>query len=330
MFKSRSLLLIILILLVAAFSAACGGAPAPAPTQVPTSAVSALTATEPAPATSAAPASVPTATGPLADALEKSKSATNYRLDVGVTGQGNFGGAAIPTPTGATANTPISLVALKGETTGTNVHFTIQGIMTQALGMTADQAFEVIAYNGNVYIKGPVPAFGVTDDKWYIAPPEASQLAQPPLTPLSFLNQFGQSGVNPADFTKSGNESLDSKSCDIYGADKSAVVNAFNRLGSQTGATQEDLDSIEAAEFKFWVCDDGYIHQIRMFIQGHDKTNKDQKGSFEILMKISDYEGTITITPPADAAPMPTQPPQPTEQPAPPGAVTATPVLPTP
>ena len=313
MFKSRYVILLILSLLVVSFAVACGGGAA-APTATPEATVAATAVTGPTSA-SAAP---PTASGPLADALDKSKGSTNYRLNVTVTGEGNFGGASIPTPTGVTSTTPISLVNLKGETSGPNVHFTIQGIMTQALGMTADQVFEVIADNGTIYIKGPVPAFGVTDDKWYIAPPEASQLAQPPLTPMSFLNQFGQSGVNPSDFTQSGNESLDGKSCDIYGADKSAVVNAFNRLGSQTGATQEDLDSIEAAEFKFWVCDDGYIHQIRMYIQGHDKTDTTQKGSFEILMKISDYDAAIAITPPTDAIPMPTQPPPPTDQAVPP------------
>jgi hypothetical protein len=38
-----------------------------------------------------------------------------------------------------------------------------------------------------------------------------------------------------------------------------------------------------------------------MAIEGHDKTDATQKGSFEFLMQMSDFNGDITITPPADA-----------------------------
>lgn len=297
---SRFVSFALLVMILAAFVAACDSAPPPTPTPVPPTAVPPT-----APPTATVSSSAPAAQGgTLAEAMNKVKDAKTYRVDLSIAGKGNFAAAGGPTPVAGAADKPITLVNMKGEVNGQDAHFTILGMLTAFLGLDPEKPFEVISHNGTAYLKGPVPLLGAMEEKWYKAPPEAAQVAQPPLSPSSFLNSFGEAGINPADFKLAGNEALDGKNCEIYAGDKSAVVNAFSKLGGATGATQEDLDSIDNAEFKFWVCDDGYLHQVKMLIEGHDKTNPDQKGSFEILMKLSDFDGSIVITPPADAIPL--------------------------
>lgn len=307
----------IVSILVLAGVVACGGSPEPTATPVPP------TVTPTVAPTTAPPPAAAAESGTLQSALSRVKAATAYRVDLSITGKGNFAAAGGPTPAPGHENDPITLVIMKGEIDGKDAHFTLQGMLTAFLGIEADRPFEVISSNGVAYIKGPVPLLNATEAKWYQAPPEAAQVAQPPLTPSSFLESFGESGINPGDFKKSGTESLESQTCDVYSGDKAAVVNAFSKLGGATGATQEDLDSIDNAEFKFWVCGDGYLHQVKMLIEGHDKNQPDQKGSFEVLMKISDFDSNIQITAPTDAVPLPM--PTAAATPVPAVAPTATP-----
>jgi hypothetical protein len=238
--------------------------------------------------------------------MNKVKQAKSYRVDMNISGKGNFSVLSGATPAPGASDQAGTLLAMKGEISGSDAHFTLQGMVTSFLGIDPSQTFEVISYHGTGYVKGPIPILGANETRWYVAPAQASQLAQPPLTPSSFFDTFGSAGISFGDFQKSGSESVDNKACDVYAGDKTAVVNAFNRLGGATGATQEDLKSIDRAEFKFWVCDDGYLHQVRMLIEGHDKTNTAQKGSFEVAINLSDFDADLKITPPADAVPMPT------------------------
>jgi hypothetical protein len=275
----------------------------PAPTNTPVPPTLAPTVVPPT-AVPPTPPPASSAGGTLQDALSKVKSATAYRVDLTISGKGNFATAGGPTPVPGAEDEPITLVVMKGEVNGTDTHFTLQGILTAFLGIDPAKTFEVISVDGKAYLKGPVPLLGATEEKWYEAPAQAASVAQPPLTPGTFLESFGESGINPADFKQAGTESLDGKSCQVFSGDKAAVVNAFSKLGGATGATQEDLDSIDNAEFKFWVCDDGYLHQVKMLIEGHEKDKPDEKGTFEILMKISDFDANIQIAPPAEATPL--------------------------
>ena len=305
--KAFSISIVLLFLLTVLISACAS--PTPTPTPVPPTA----TPVPPTnvPPTVAAPSGNPAAEGTLAQALGKARDAKTYRVNLSITGKGNFMAAGGPTPT-ANANEPVTLVTMQGEVNHEDAHFVIQGLLTSFLGIDPTKPFEVISANGNAYVKGPVPLVGATEEKWYQAPPQAASIAQPPLSSAAFLNSFGEAGINPSDFKLSGTETLDGKQCEVYAGDKAAVVNAFNKLGGSTGATQEDLDSIENAEFKFWVCDDGYLHKVKMAIEGHDQTAPTQKGAFELLLQLSDFEGDITINPPADAIPLqlPTAVPQ--------------------
>lgn len=300
----RDLLGLIMGVLVVSFIVGCGGGPTPTATPLPATTVpTAIPPTAVPPPTTASATAVTTG-GTLVEALDAVKAATAYKVDLTMTGRGSFMAAGGPTPVPGAEDTPIILVNMQGQVDGKNAHFVLQGLLTSFLGIEPDQKFEVISAGGNAYLKGPVPLLGALEEKWYLAPPEAASVAQPPLTPGSFLDSFSEAGINPADFKSAGTESLDGQSCEVFAGDRAAVVNAFGKLGGATGASQKDLESIDNAEFKFWVCPDGYLHQVKMLIEGHDPADATQKGAFEIMMKITDFGASTTIEAPADAIPL--------------------------
>ncbi len=282
------------LLLTILFAACASPTPTPLP---PTATPAPPTAVPP---TAAVSSDASAASGALAQALLKTRAAQAYRVKLEITGKGSFMAADGVTPT-ANGDETMALVTMQGEVNQKDAHFTVQGFLTSSLGLDPAKPFEVITYNGNGYFKGPVPVIGATEEKWYQAPPEIASIAQPPLSAEQFLGSFGEAGINPADFKLSGAETLDGKTCEVYAGDKSAVANAFSKLAGSTGATQQDLDSIEAAEFKFWVCADGFLHQVKMSIVGHDPNDPTKNGTFELLLQLADLNGNITITPPADA-----------------------------
>lgn len=280
-------------------SMGCGGAPTPTPTVIPPTAVP-PTVPIPKPTQGLTNASGET----LLDALNRVKESKSYRVNVSITGKGNFVDAGGPTPVPGAENEPITLVQMRGEVNGNDAHFTMQGMLTAFLGIESDKTFEVISHNGIAYLKGPVPLLNAMEEKWYQAPPQAAGMAQPPLSPRAFLDSFGENGINLAAFKNSATETLDGKKCAVYAGDKAAVIDALGKVGGAAGATRQELDSIDNAQFKFWVCEDGYLHQVQMLIEGHDKADPTQKGSFEINMHLQDFDTDIQITPPSETIPL--------------------------
>lgn len=320
----RNLFGLLLIGIISGLLIGCGGDPTPTPTVAPPTALPTAVPTAlpptPAPQPTTASASSGTASGgTLADALGAVKAASAYKVDLSITGKGNFAAAVGSTPASGAQDEPITLVVMQGQVNGKDAHFVLQGLMTAFLGIEPDKKFEVISAGGKAYLKGPVPLLGALEEKWYVAPPQAASVAQPPLTPGSFLDSFNQAGINPQEFKSVGIEPLDGQMCEVFAGDKAAVVSAFGKLGGAAGASQEELDSIDNAEFKFWVCPDGYLHQVKMLIEGHEPENADQKGAFEILMRISNFGDVAPIEAPADAIPLelPGQPTAPAVSPTP-------------
>lgn len=288
--------------------------PTPSPTMIPTPLSASVSPALPTPAR-AVPALTPTpiilpATTPtpsaaagsdaetLVNALLRVKTATRYRFEVTIIGRGALTvGRSITSESGSEPKEVI-LVSLQGAIRDQDAHLVIS--RPTFLTANPDRPLEVIHVGGKSYLKGPLPLVGANQDTWYELAPQMSNPVQPALLPGQVLDLFGAEGLDPADL-KRGSESLDGQSCDVYSGDTSALLRALNRLENATGATP-NLDSIDRTEFMLWVCEDGYIHQVRLLIEGHDKS--DQKGSYQVLIKLSDWNGDIQITPPVDAQPL--------------------------
>lgn len=255
----------------------------------------------PRPPTPAPPSATPSSSGAtLTQALSRAQAASLYRMDLKISGKGNFAPGPI-TPTLGATQTEATLLAMQGDVNGKDSHFNLAGLFTSFLGVEPNGSLDFITVGDKAYVHGPVPVLNANEAKWYQVPSQQASIAQPPLTPGSFLEAFSSSGINPDDFKKSGTESLDGHTCDVYSGDKSTVVKAFQSLGAAAGASQQDMDAIDNAEFRFLICDDSYLHQVTMVIDGHNKDKPEEKGTFSILMHLYDFDSDIKIQAPPDA-----------------------------
>ncbi len=290
--------------------AACGGSPAAAPTATPVPPTATpVPPTAPPVQPTAAPVSNSGTSGDTSEtllaALNKTKEITTYQIEMDFTGKGNFG-TELP---GVDPNTEVSLFTISGKFDGADSQFTLKGLIASFLGADADAGIEIIAADGQNYIRGPLPLLGATEEKWYILDENSSSIAQPPVGSGQILE--GLTGEN-ADFsglTKTGSETIDGVSCDIYTGDKEATLKALGSLGSDTLPTPSNEDDIQAAEVQFWACQDGYFRQMRLTMEGSETdatTGTAQPFTIGVLLRLFDFNGDITVTAPSDAAPLET------------------------
>jgi hypothetical protein len=304
----------ILIMLVAVFVSACASPPA-TPTPAPTNTTVPPTATPipptdtPIPAPTAAPTSAP---GSFTDAISKVSTASVYRVEVQLSGKGSLAfGSNAPssggTPT-AGGDQEIQILSMKGEVKDKDSHFTINGFLALFiggfLGFDPTDGIEIETVGGKSFMRGKLQ--GATEVKWYSLPSDQSSAAQPPLNSQNVLESLQQSGLDPKKFQKTASEQLDNHNCDVYAADKADVLKAFQQVSSSSGSAPADVSTVDSAELKIHVCDDGFLHQIRMDVNGHEKDNASQKTSFLLLMHLSDFNGNITIEAPQNAQVLPT------------------------
>jgi len=105
-------------------------------------------------------------------------------------------------------------------------------------------------------------------------------------------------------FRKTGTEPLDDKRCDVYTADKESRLGLFRSINTAGAQAEDTLGALDNAETKIWICEDGYLRQLTMRLDGHNKDKPTQKISMQIKFRISNLNVAVKITPPANAAPM--------------------------
>lgn len=320
--KTKYLTLTILFLVaLALLASACGGstpAPTPAPTNPPTTApavapTAASTATQiPTAAATQTPASPIGGDGSaVIAALAKFQSATSFRLE----GQAHvsplfFGAPYNPAP--GEDPQQVTLFTSKGEVQNPDVHFTLGGFLGSFVAVVTgfdekSTSVELASVSGKKYVRGALPGGG--DAKWYLL--SDTQAASTSYDPKGPMQPISEVKYQTGDIAKTGTESLDNLTCDIYSANRDAFALAFPALtaGALLNTDKLDLSAVDNFEFKFWLCADGNLHQVRYAFGGHDKTKPDQKGTFEFVAHISDYGAAIAIQAPPDAAPLPGETP---------------------
>jgi hypothetical protein len=317
-FSASVILLALVVILVAGCSSST-----PAPAAATATPILATATSVPPTATSIPPTSAPSAIPPtsaatssggagapgsLSGALAKVKAATAFRMDMQVSANGAFGLTLDQTPTASatpapSSNQEITLFSISGEVNKKDSHFKMGGFVAAVLGVDPNKGMEIITVGDKSYIHGPVALLGATGDQWYEMPTQQAGAVEPPLTPDTFLQSLSSNGMNPSDFQKTGSESLDNQSCDVYSAGKDVIAKGFQDLGQATGGSNNN-QVIDSGDFRFWVCGDGYLHQMRLNVQGHDQNNPAQKGEFTMVMHLNDINGNISIQAPANAQPL--------------------------
>jgi hypothetical protein len=280
-----------LLTVLALCLAGCGGI-AQVPTPVPATATPAPTAT---PLPTATPA--PTAT-PLPDsgalisaALAKTAAATSYRIAVRVSGEGTLQGVSL-------GESEAEILNLSGAFSAGDFEYALKGTLAAILGVDPESGLEIATVGGTSYMRGPVPFLGATEEGWYRLAPAQSALANPSLTAGALGTFFP---ARPVGFEEQGSETIDDLSCTIYAGDKAALEAAIDGLSTSGLPGADALADADEAELRAWVCEDGYMHRVRLSFTGSGATEGEEGFAFTTLVDLSDFGATITIDKPADA-----------------------------
>jgi hypothetical protein len=235
--------------------------------------------------------------GPIMTAWSKAQNVTAYRIEFDWTIKGNLSDV----PPGWNTAQGIPLFSIAGAVNGKDSQIALKGILAMLFTGDPTKSIEFLTLSDKTYLRGPAPMMGAPDDKWYVSTGQGKFSTN--INEGTMPELPGDATIDWSGFKKSATETLDGKRCDVYRGDKNATTKLFQSV--DTGTTnKQSLDTIDNAETKFWICDDGYMHQWTMNIEGRAKDKPTEKVSFQIRLHIWDFNANIKLTPPANPAPL--------------------------
>ncbi len=252
-----------------------------------------------------APLAPPTsgATGVILAAANKSKLATSYRMEMSMSIKGEL--SQLTGVTGKDQELP--MLTMSGEMSGSSSHVTMKGFLGLLFTGDVNKGMEMITVGGKNYVHGPMPLLGAKDNRWYILPAQQSSPVQSALEPGDLLSSFGGRDMDLSKFSQVATETFDNRRCDVYAADPATARAMFGSLSAKTQLNQGELalldKSLADSEFKLWICDDGYFHQMRMGFTAQDPSKPSQSFGVKLLLHIYDLNSTIKIAAPTGAIP---------------------------
>ncbi|MCI0476842.1 MAG: hypothetical protein L0Y55_11385, partial [Anaerolineales bacterium] len=235
--------------------------------------------------------------GPIMIAWSKAQNVTAYRIEFDWTIKGNL--SDIPANWQTAQGVPLFSIA--GAINGKDSQIALKGILAMLFTGGPTKSVEFLTLGDKTYLRGPAPMMGAPDDKWYVSTGQGKFSTN--INEGTMPELPGDATIDWSSFKKSATETLDGKRCDVYRGDKNATTKFFQSV--DTGTTnKQSLDTIDNAETKFWVCDDGYLHQWTMNVEGRAKDKPTEKVSFQIRLHVWDFNTNIKLTPPANPAPL--------------------------
>lgn len=234
----------------------------------------------------------------LKNALIKTAPVTIYRMDMDMRATGALATGLGGSTAGTSQDLPV--LALTAAVNGKDAHFTMKGLFSSFTGADQNTGVEIITVGGKIYLHGPLPTLGANENKWYVTSDSQTIGSMAQSHDIGALAQADLSVFKPM-----GSESLDNRHCDIYGSnDRLAIAKAFQAFNTGAMAGAGDMQGMDSAELKFWVCDDGYFHKLSLSFEGVQKTNPTSKGGIAMSFHIYDFNAAITISAPAGAVPI--------------------------
>ncbi len=198
-------------------------------------------------------------------------------------------------------NQELSFLSMSGSFTGKNSHLVLKGFIATFLGGDPTKGLETMNIDGKTYIRGPVAMLGAPEDKWYVSTSQAA--GNLPRTD-TFIGKSSTQNVDWNIFKKTGTETFDNRRCDVYTGDKHAAREMFTSLDLGGTTNLDTLDQLDNAEIKFWVCDDGYMHQMLLNMEAHDAKKPTDKITLQLRLHLYDFGANIKLTPPPNPAPL--------------------------
>ncbi len=237
--------------------------------------------------------------GPISDALDKTASAKAMRFELEINAQGDFGG--IPGMSEGTGSA--SLFSVSGATNGKDSDLTIKGFLAAFFGGDANKGLEIMTIGDKLYVHGPAPLFGAPEAKWYVGKNDSeSGISGMPKTD-TVTDSFKGENPDVTKFTKTKTEKFDGQNCDVYTADTAATLELLRSMDTSSLPGQQDLQGLESATTQIWICADGYLHQLKLDMSGHQSGSSEVFG-MQVRVHLSDINGKVTLTPPTNAAPL--------------------------
>ncbi len=235
---------------------------------------------------------LPNVGGAFGAAVNKTKTASKYRLEFAWV----FGGME----NGKYQET--AFFDMSGEVDNGKSHFVSKGGLLAMLSTDKSTPLEIIEADGKTYMKG-MNLGGLMDPKqWYITDNSSSAGFKDFGKPDEFRNFGGKD----EDYKKVRTESLDGQSCDVWVYDFKNLKNAaiVGMLGS--AKDKSDFSTIDKAEISVWLCGDGFTHKYQIEYAGHDSANANEKGLLRMTGHMWDFNNSsISVSAPAGAKPMP-------------------------
>jgi hypothetical protein len=240
----------------------------------------------------------------LTAAIAKTAVAPSYQLELTMSASGMPPEAAALFGTVAPGQ-DMSLVDVAAKHRGKDTQVTIKGALLSFFGFDPGKSLEVIDAVGKTYIHGPAPMLGATENKWYVLDQPSGGQSFTEGLQAGVDQGFDYQSLMKADLsfiTTMGKQTLHGRQCDLYGTtDKNAIVKTL-ASASTTSVSARDLDQIDRAEVKLWVCDDGYFHQAWVSIEGAAADRPNDKIGFRMRLSLFDYNGSFMISAPPNPA----------------------------
>lgn len=290
--------------LIAMLLAGCAAPPAPTPTPLPPTATPSPVPS-PTPSPTPTPVPTPTATAVPAGsaipaAIRQTANIDTYRMQLVLRGSGLVGGFNL-------GNATTELLGLDAQFAGADVSFTLRGFLAAFLGADVTRGLQAMTVGGVSYARGPLTFLGAPDDVWYRLAPEQSVIATPPAQVDTTLSAVGSAGADFSRFTAGATAERDGVRCQEYRGDRDATTALFASLSAVGLPTQLPESAITDAAAQVWVCEDGYLRQLTITFTGTatDPQGQAQPFSFALDVQLSDINGSIRLTPPADFRDLP-------------------------
>ncbi len=132
-------------------------------------------------------------------------------------------------------------------------------------------------------------------------PAAASGLTQSYPNHKTFLAGFKAQDSARVNFKATGIDLFDLQPCEVWSAQNPTVARSLS--GASNSDAKRELGTIDQFDIKIWVCADGYMHQMKMTISGHDPKVPTDKETINVSFHIHDFGANIQIPAPANAQP---------------------------
>ncbi len=257
------------------------------------------------PPTPAPPTATPTSasSAAISAAMDKARIASSYRLTMDMSMKGDLGAMA----PSAGSNAELSMLNMTSEVSGKDSHFVLKGFAAMIFTGDASKGMEMTQAGGKSYVHGPLPLLGAKDTRWYVLPAQATGASNPTAEASDMLKMFGDPSTDLGKFSKSGSETLDKARCDIYSADQATALKSFSALSSSGQIDSSELAALQGnlkdATFSLWICDDGYMHQLKMGFTAQDPSSSTKTLGINLSIHLYDFNSKIAISAPANAVP---------------------------